>query len=585
MRKPATQLWLSVQCAMVRGVTRGVVVFAVPGGGAAAPAARWPEDADPCDDLANLANAALTQRCVISDARPPDAKSGPGLGRIAVPVSAAGRAGAVVIEIDDFKESESQPLIDLIQFGIPWLEVLNREEAAGERLGKAVELLGIALEQDRFRAAATGVATDLALRLDCERVSIGSVRRGHVRVEALSHSASFDDKTNLARDLGLAMEEAYDQDATVVVPARPGETPRITREHEQLAQQHGAGAVCTVPTASGGEIVGAISFERAPGKLFDSETVQLCEDVASLLGPVLELKRVSDARPLERARDFLRERISELFAPGHPALKLGVAMAAAILLLLPLVKGNYRVTAAATLEGRVQRAVVSGLEGYIVEANARAGDLVKRGQPLARLDERDLVLERRKWVGRNEQLRKEYREALAAHDRTQVNIVSAQLAQARAQLELLEENLARTRLVAPFDGIVVRGDLSQSLGSPVEKGEVLFEVAPLDGYRVILKVDDRDIPEIAAQQGGKLALSALPGESLPFTVERVTPVATAEDGQNFFRVEASLERPGESLRPGMAGVAKIEVGRRRFFWIWTHGLFDWLRLWAWSWWR
>jgi hypothetical protein len=35
----------------------------------------------------------------------------------------------------------------------------------------------------------------------------------------------------------------------------------------------------------------------------------------------------------------------------------------------------------------------------------------------------------------------------------------------------------------------------------------------------------------------------------------------------------------------MAGIAKIEVGRRRFFWIWTHGLFDWLRLWAWSWWR
>ena len=64
----------------------------------------------------------------------------------------------------------------------------------------------------------------------------------------------------------------------------------------------------------------------------------------------------------------------------------------------------------------------------------------------------------------------------------------------------------------------------------------------------------------------------------------MTPVATAEDGQNFFRVEARLERPSESLRPGMAGIAKIEVGRRRFFWIWTHGLFDWLRLWAWSWW-
>jgi RND family efflux transporter MFP subunit len=583
--KSATQIWLSVQCAMIRGVTRGVVVFRAPEGGSAAPAARWPDDAGACADLANLANSALTQRCVITDARPPDADSGPGCGRIAVPFSSSGPAGALAIELADFKESESQPLVDLLQFGIPWLEVLTREEAANERLAKVVELLGIALEQGRFRAAATGVATDLALRLDCERVSIGAVRRGGVRVEALSHSASFDGKANLIRDLGLAMEEAYDQDATVVHPAPPGSPARITREHEGLARQHGAGAVCTVPTASGGEIVGAISFERAPGKVFDSETIQLCEDVASLLGPVLELKRASDAQPLERAREFLHVRLSELFGPGHPAFKIGAAIALGIVLLLPLAKGDYRVTAAATLEGRVQRAVVSGLDGYIVEANARAGDLVQRGQPLARLDERDLLLERRKWAGRNEQLRKEYREALAAHDRTQVNIVSAQLAQARAQLELLEENLARTRLVAPFDGIVVRGDLSQSLGSPVEKGEVLFEVAPLDGYRVILKVDERDIPEIAARQGGQLALSAMPGKALPFTVERVTPVATAEDGQNFFRVEARLERPSESLRPGMAGIAKIEVGRRRFFWIWTHGLFDWLRLWAWSWWR
>jgi RND family efflux transporter MFP subunit len=566
-------------------VTRGILVFAQPEGGSALPAARWPEDAGACADLGNLANAALTQRCVVTDTRLPDTDSGLGLGRLAVPFSNLGRAGVVVIELTDFKESESQPLIDLLQFGIPWLEVLIREEAANQRLAKVVELLGIALEQGRFRAAATGVATDLALRLDCERVSIGTVRRGHFRIEALSHSASFDGKANLIRALGLAMEEAYDQDATVSHPAAPDSPVRITREHEQLARQHGSGAVCTVPTASGGEIVGAISFERAPGKIFDSETLQLCEDVASLLGPVLELKRVSDARPLERIREFLHERLSQLFGPGHPALKVGTAIATGLLLLLPLFKGDYRVTAAATLEGKVQRAVVSGLDGYIVEANARAGDLVQRGQPLARLDERDLVLERRKWVGRNEQLRKEYREALAAHDRTQVNIVSAQLAQARAQLELLEENLARTRLVAPFAGIVVRGDLSQSLGSPVEKGQVLFEVAPLDGYRVILKVDERDITEIAARQGGQLTLSAMPGQHLPFTVERITPVATAEDGQNFFRVEARLERPSESLRPGMAGIAKIEAGRRRFLWIWTHGLFDWFRLWSWSWWR
>ena len=58
-----------------------------------------------------------------------------------------------------------------------------------------------------------------------------------------------------------------------------------------------------------------------------------------------------------------------------------------------------------------------------------------------------------------------------------------------AQLELIDAQLARMRLTAPFSGVVVSGDLSQSLGSPVEHGQVLFEVAPLDAYRVILEVE------------------------------------------------------------------------------------------------
>jgi multidrug efflux pump subunit AcrA (membrane-fusion protein) len=165
-----------------------------------------------------------------------------------------------------------------------------------------------------------------------------------------------------------------------------------------------------------------------------------------------------------------------------------------------------------------------------------------------------------------------------------VNVLSAKLAQAEAQLELFDDQLARTQLVAPFDGIVVKGDLSQSLGTPVKRGELLFELAPLEGYRVILEVDDRDIADVVVGERGRLALSALPGEDMAFAVERITPVSTAEDGRNYFRVEARLEQPSEALRPGMTGVAKIDAGSRRLAWIWTHRFLDWLRLWTWSWW-
>jgi hypothetical protein len=129
----------------------------------------------------------------------------------------------------------------------------------------------------------------------------------------------------------------------------------------------------------------------------------------------------------------------------------------------------------------------------------------------------------------------------------------------------------------------VTGDLSQSIGAPVERGHGLFEVAPLDAYRVILQVDERDIAAVAVEQPGSLLLQAFPDRPLPLTVTKITPVSTTREGRNYFRVEAQLEHTPARLRPGMEGVGKITIERRLLLWIWTHQAVEWLRLTLWSW--
>ena len=62
-----------------------------------------------------------------------------------------------------------------------------------------------------------------------------------------------------------------------------------------------------------------------------------------------------------------------------------------------------------------------------------------------------------------------------------------------------------------------------------------------------------------------------------------TPVATTEDGRNVFRIEAMLQGGAGSLRPGMEGIAKVEIGERNLLWIWLHPLFDAARLAIWKW--
>jgi hypothetical protein len=111
----------------------------------------------------------------------------------------------------------------------------------------------------------------------------------------------------------------------------------------------------------------------------------------------------------------------------------------------------------------------------------------------------------------------------------------------------------------------------------------LITLAPEHDFRVIVEVDERDIGDLRLGQPGYLALSALPSQTFPVEVLRITPVATAGQGRNYFEVEAKLKGNSAELRPGLLGVGKLESGSRALLWIWTHRVFDWARLTLWSW--
>ena len=326
-----------------------------------------------------------------------------------------------------------------------------------------------------------------------------------------------------------------------------------------------------------------MTFERNNGIAFDDDTVELYTHVANLAGPILELKRRNDTWPLIRLAQSLGGVLHKLFGARHVMLKLAALLLTLLTGFLALATGTWRVTADAALEGTIQRAIVAPIDGFILDSDIRAGDLVQAGQVLGTLDDRELKLEQQKITSEKARHAREYRNALAGHDRAQVSILSARISQSDAQLQLINKQLERMQITAPLTGVVVSGDLSQSLGSPVARGDVLFEVAPLEAYRLVLRVDERDMNAIATGQAGRLKLSGLPGDALAFEVSRITPVSESADGGNYYRVEAQLHETPALLRPGMEGVGKIELGERKLLWIWTHRLFDWMKLKAWSW--
>ena len=580
--------WLDAVASLTDGMQQGLVVLAAMRGGRNEPVAAWPSNAVPEGALLAAVDGAVRGgRIVVQtvEARRQAGETAPLLA-IGYPVAVAGRVrGAAGVVVTPGAE-DPQAVIDRIAWGCGWIEALLRRRSVslGDRIGTVMELLATGLHHDRFQEAATAVATEFAGVFGCERVSIGFRRGSHVKLAALSNSAAFGKRANLVRAIELAMEESIDQQAIIVVPALDGQE-QIVRAHQALSREHGQNAICTVPLTEGNRVLGAITLERPADKPFDPPSIQLCEHIGVLLGPVLKLKRDEDRWIARKALDSLIAFLVRLFGPRHVALKLSALAAIAVVAFFVFAKGDYRVTADGSLEGTIQRALAAPVAGYLSDAQSRAGDIVKAGQVMATLDDRDLRLERLKWATQRAKQQREYSDALAKQELAKAQVLRTQIEQADAQLTLLDEQLSRLKITAPFDGVVVSGDLSQQLGAPVERGNTLFEVAPLKEYRIVLKVDERDVVDVAPGLSGELVLSSAPDRGFPFQVEKITPVSTAQEGRNFFRVEA---RPTggntEVLRPGMQGVAKITIDERRLAWIWSHKVVHWLLMFIWSWW-
>ncbi len=581
--------WLTLLAARVGRARAGCVLLSEHDSGQFNVAAAWPDAQRDLQYLGPVAERVLIERrgvVTAADGRDPvpDAPA-----HVGYPIEVAGQLhGAVVFDVAPGPLTELQGVLRQIHCASAWLidhfraQALAATQAQLDRVALLNELMATALQQRRLQASALAVVNELAARLHCDRVAVGIEVHDRIVPFAISHTATFDPRSDLVRALAEAMDEVLDLGVPVVLP-RPADDELGALAHAQAAVTLGTQVMLSMPVTHEAHTIGAITFERQQGPTFSDEERRIAGAVAVMLGPVWALQRLAERPWHERARARWHQMLRMAAGPRHPGLKLAGALSALVLLVLGSWQAPHRVSARTVIEGATQIARVAPFDGFVAQAMVRAGDTVKAGQPMARLEDRDLRLERARWTAELEQAQRKVQQALAQADRGTMGVMAAQAHQAEAQLALVDEKLARAQIEAPFDGVVVSGDLSQLIGTPVELGKTLFEVAPLEGYRVVLQVDDRDIARVAVGQRGELVLSSLPDRVLPFTVSTVTPVASQHDGRNVFRVEAQVHGVPARLRPGMEGIGKVVVGERSLLWIWTHGFVDWLRLTLWAW--
>jgi hypothetical protein len=473
-----------------------------------------------------------------------------------------------------------------IEWSSGWIEAFLRrashEESSnlGDKAAFLVHTVEAMIAQRRHVDAARALAGSLAHRLGCSHGAVGQYRHHRIRLVALSQTAVFDRKGSLSKAFEAAGEEAADQGTALVAPAAD-EGGFVLASQNTLSSALGGAHVLTVPLVVRQEVVGSLTLARQ-NAAFTQQEIELVDAVGAAAAPILRDKAASDRMLLVIAYDRGCEFLGRLFGPEHLGLKLGAIAAVAATGYLVFATDEYRIRAHAEVQGEVQRVLSAPFDGYIKSESARAGDIVRAGTVIAELQDNDLVLDRLRHASQKRQYQFELDKALAKQDLAQINIAQAQIDQADADIELADQMLARAQVKAPFDSVVVNGDLSQSVGRPVARGDILFEIAPLDRYRVTIVIPETDISFAQTGQRGELLLSAFPDQTFPFEIRSITPIARASDGVNGFEAIGSLLDRDERIRPAMEGIAKIEAGKRSLVWIVTHAFVSWLRIKIWS---
>ena len=186
-----------------------------------------------------------------------------------------------------------------------------------------------------------------------------------------------------------------------------------------------------------------------------------------------------------------------------------------------------------------------GVAGRLKALQVSEGDRVKAGQLLAALDDTSQQLA--------------YVRARNAYEQARLEQGPAQIEESRLAMEAARRELEATRLVAPFDGVVV--SLGAEPGENVGASQTVVRLVDLSSLQVEVAVDEVDQPYVQPGQPALVSVKGYPDLQLHGTVERVTPAARTQGDLVLFDVVVRLQEVRPELLPGMTATARIEVQR------------------------
>lgn len=221
-----------------------------------------------------------------------------------------------------------------------------------------------------------------------------------------------------------------------------------------------------------------------------------------------------------------------------------------------------------------RRFVTAPFAGTLEHVVVEPGDVVDAGKCLARMDGRETRMELAAAEAERARAALQRDGHLARHDLGQAELARYEQERFAARTKLLTQRQSELEICSPIRGMVVAGDLRKVEGMPLKVGQTLFEIAPLDEMVFQLHVADEDIAAVMTGLETIVSLDAYPDQRFAGRLDRLHPRAERVEQTYVFVGEMPQPNADGLLRPGMRGVARIQLGYRPLGWVWLHKAWD-----------
>jgi RND family efflux transporter MFP subunit len=448
----------------------------------------------------------------------------------------------------------------------------RQQDDATETAAAIVDLISRLESASSYTAAGQLLVHELSQFLDGPTVSFLRSQQGKLSLQAhTGESVPGDDVLDL---LIAAGDEAVIRGEPGLWPAPEGQAKHCLLTHRQLAQRLEMDCVLTFPLLDEHSHLQGVLVLTGTTELLDPpDGFQFLRAASTPLASCLRTLQRTERPHWQRRLD---KWVAQLSSAKGRWLMLG-AVAAAGVLAIPL---PYNVQCDCELQPVTRRYVAAPFEGRLEKCLVEPGDVVTAGQLLARLDGREIQWELEGVQADQHRAQKERDGHLASGKYGEAELSRLEAERLRLKTELLQHRGTRLEITSPIEGIIVSGDLRRTEGAPVQVGQSLFEVAPLDAMTIEVRIPEREIAYVQPGQTVDVTLDAFPGRHWPATFAEVHPRAQVHEGEQVFLAEIDVPNEHELLRPGMRGQARIRTASRPLGWNLFHHAWEKLAMWA-----